>query len=142
MGWHVEQLAFLDDTASNEQTADRKWGYAPIGLPAMAKRWLKKSERWSVLPAYTINGYIEAVTYQGSITAEIFEDWLEYQALPNCNRWPGDRNIIMDNASIHKSDRVVELCIAAGCTVEYLPHCNKDDRKLSKLDLGGTVHLI
>jgi transposase len=86
IGWHAEQLVFLDESASNERTADRKWVNAPIRMPAKAKRWLKKSERWSVLPVYTISGYIEAITYQGSITAEIFEDWLEQQVLPNCNR--------------------------------------------------------
>jgi transposase len=122
IGWHFEQLVFLDESGSNERTANRKWGYAPIGMPAKAKRWLKKSERWSVLLVYTISGYIEAITYQGSITAEIFENWLEQQVLPNCNRWQGDRNIIIiDNALIHKSDRVVELYTAAGCTIEYLP---------------------
>lgn len=42
--------------------------------------------------------------------------------LPECNRWPGDHNIlIMDNCSIHRSARVQAMCQARGVTIHYLP---------------------
>jgi transposase len=122
LNWDAQQLVFLDEAASNERTTDRKYGYAPSGAPAYIKRWLKRSVRWSVLPALDINGWFAPLSYQGSITAQIFEDWLENHVLPACNNAPGCRNIIiMDNASIHKSQRVIDLCTRWNVDIEYLP---------------------
>jgi transposase len=72
--WKCSQLVYIDESASNEKTGERKYGWAPLGIPAKQKQWLKRSKRWSVLPAYTYEGYIKAITFQGGITQEIFED--------------------------------------------------------------------
>ena len=37
---------------------------------------LKRSKRWSILPAFTVDGYIAWEVHQGSITAEIFNDFV------------------------------------------------------------------
>jgi transposase len=118
--WDARYICFIDESACNERTAGRRRGWSPRGAPANIKRHLKKSERWSVLPAYSIEGYIAPITFQGSITAEIFEQWLEELVLPACI----DRNIdriIMDNASIHRGPRIQELCDNARIKLEYLP---------------------
>jgi transposase len=115
-------LVFVDESASNEKTGERRYGWSLIGVRARAKRWLKRSKRWSVLPVYTIDGYLKPITFQGSITAEIFEDWLEFIILPECNNEPGIRDIIiMDNCSIHHNPRVEAMCAKKGVSVEYLP---------------------
>jgi transposase len=120
--WDSKRLVFVDESACNEVTGNRKYGWAPLGVPARSKKWLKRSKRWSVLPAYALEGYIAPITFQGSITAKIFEWWLEHMVLPECNRWPGDRDIlIMDNCSIHRSARVIDLCAQAGVEIQYLP---------------------
>jgi transposase len=70
----------------------------------VVRRWLSSRERVSVLPAYTIEGYIAAKTFYGTCTGEIFEDFIVDQLLPLCNPYPGPRSvIIMDNASVHVS---------------------------------------
>ena len=84
-----DQLVFLDELALNERTGDRKMGYAPPGITPRMKRYLKYMERYSVLPAYTIKGYIAAITFQGGITTEIFKEFLEFHLLPLCNSYPG-----------------------------------------------------
>jgi len=59
--------------------------------------------------------------FQGSIIGQIFEDWLEQKVLPQFNPYPGPRLVlVMDNASIHKSARVQELCAIAGVQREDL----------------------
>jgi len=35
--WKSEQMVFVDESALNERTADRKWGWAPIGMPCLLK---------------------------------------------------------------------------------------------------------
>ncbi|TVY67410.1 hypothetical protein LSUE1_G010280, partial [Lachnellula suecica] len=73
-------------------------------------------------PLRNLDGWLNPIVFQGAINAEIFEWWLENLILPNCN--PGDSTrdiIIMDNCSIHKSERVQQLCDEASVQLEYLP---------------------
>ena len=67
-----EQLVFVDESGSDERTGDRMYGYAKAGIQAIVNRWLECRERISVLPAYTIDGYIAAITYPGTCTGELF----------------------------------------------------------------------
>ncbi|PMD26958.1 hypothetical protein NA56DRAFT_527968, partial [Hyaloscypha hepaticicola] len=70
---------------------------------------LKRSEYWSVLPVYTLDSYLQTITFQGLIIVTLFEEWLEFYLLPICNpfREIDIRNIIiMDNCSIHCNPRV------------------------------------
>ena len=75
--WDSRRLVFLDESASNERTGDRRWGWAPLGVPPKVKRWLGKGERYSILPTYTLDGWLDPLIVQGGITAEIFEWWLK-----------------------------------------------------------------
>jgi len=103
-GWQAEQLVFIDESAANERTMDRKFGWAPIGLPAREIHPAKRSEQWSILPAYTLDGYITYDIVHGSYNAELFRIFIENKVLPLCSPFPGPRSVlIMDNASIHRS---------------------------------------
>ncbi|RFU31029.1 hypothetical protein B7463_g5310, partial [Scytalidium lignicola] len=127
--WYIEsanftadQLIFVDESASNERTGDRKYGWAPIGIPAKKKKWLKRSEKWSILPAYTVKGYISAITLQGSITAEVFENWIATDVLPLCNPWPYEKSVlIMDNCRIHRKQQLQAMCDEKGVLLRFLP---------------------
>jgi hypothetical protein len=103
--WTADQLLFLDESACDERTAHRKYGWAPIGITPHEYVPFKRSERWSILPVYTVDGFITWELKQGSYTAESFEEFIENQVLPRCNPFPGPRSIIvMDNAPIHQSE--------------------------------------
>ena len=66
-------MIFIDGSAANERTKDRKHGWAPIGVRPTEHRPHKRSERWSILPAYTSRGgYIAYEIVQGSITKDMF----------------------------------------------------------------------
>ena len=103
--WTADQLIFIDESAANERTADRKYGWAPVGTTPYTTRSFKHSERWSILPAYTMNGFMTWDIRHGSYTAESFEEFIENKILPRCNPFPMPRSvIIMDNAPIHQSN--------------------------------------
>ena len=58
----------------------------------------------------------------GPLNAELFEDFVEHHVLPNTTPYLGPRSIIvLDNASIHKSGRLRELCEHSGVILEFLP---------------------
>jgi hypothetical protein len=65
----------------------------------MEKRLFKYEVRYSILPAYTIDGYIAYQIMQGAYTAELFELFITEEVLPLCGPYPGPRSIlVMDNA--------------------------------------------
>lgn len=102
--WTADQLIFIDESAANERIADRKYGWAPVGITPHEIRSFKRSERWSILPAYTMDGFMTWDIRHGSYIAESFEEFIENKVLPRCNPFPLPRSvIIMDNAPIHQS---------------------------------------
>lgn len=102
--WTANQLIFIDESAANERSAHRKYGWAPIGKRPYIYTSIKRSERWSILPAYTMDGFLVWDIMQGSYTTETFNDFIEHKVLPITNPFPAARSvIIMDNAPIHLS---------------------------------------
>jgi DDE superfamily endonuclease len=100
-----EQFVFVDESAANERSAHRKQGWAPVGQVASQTTPLKRSERYSILPAYASDGFIDWMVIQGSFTTDLFKHFMEVIVLPHCNAFPGPKSvIIMDNAPIHRSD--------------------------------------
>lgn len=110
--WEARMLVFIDESAANEHTKDRKYGYAKRGITLIVHRSAKRTERYSILPAYTLDGLISYYIYQGSYTAALFNWYIEQHVLPYCTRFPGDRSVlIMDNASIYKSQVSITFLI-------------------------------
>ena len=104
-GWRADQLVFVDESAANERTMDRKFGWSPIGTSSLQICSAKRTERWSLLPAYTIDGYIAWDVRQASFTTVTFNEFIANSVLPLCNPYPDSRSIIvMDNAQIHRSE--------------------------------------
>jgi transposase len=125
----AEQLVFVDESGSDDRTGDRQFGWSDKGVRAVVHRWLENKERVSVLPAYTIEGYITATTFYGTCTGQIFENFIIEQLLPLCNPYPGPRSvIIMDNASVHHSnqDRIIETARRRGVWIRFLPPYSPD----------------
>ena len=68
---------FVDELAANERSADRKRGWAPIGISAEHFDPVKKSMRWSILPCYILDGYIAWEIHHGSYTMETFNRFIQ-----------------------------------------------------------------
>jgi len=117
-----EMIVALDDSAANEHTARRKRGWGPFGVSPQIKIPVKRSERHSILPAYTSSGLLTRMIYQGSINGPRFLWFLEQKVLPMCTPFPGPRSVLlMDNCSTHHVYDVERICAEAGVVVEYLP---------------------
>ena len=78
---------------------------APVGVTPHEYKSIKRSERWPILPAYTVDGFIAWEIVHGSFDMELFNHFVRTTILPICNPYPGPRSIIvMDNARIHRSE--------------------------------------
>lgn len=121
----AEDLVYVDESYASEKVMFRRSSWSAIGLPAFTHSILRHATRLSVLPALSINGFMLDATLivQGSVTKAIFEHWLEHLLLPQLS--PG-KVLVMDNCSTHHSEKVRELCLAAGIRLLYLPPYSPD----------------
>jgi len=82
---------------------------------------LQYSKNWSILLAYTINRYISTIMFYGSINSERFDEFIIEYVLLLCTPFLGRNSVlVMDNTSIHKSERLVEACSQAGVLLQYI----------------------
>ena len=122
--WSIDQLCFVDESANNERTGARKRGWSPKGVDCSILRYLKRTERWSVLPALTVDGYLpDPLIIQGGVTKEVFRWWLINCVIPHLA--PGSI-IVMDNASCHMNLELDELLNRRGLSIVYLPPYSPD----------------
>ena len=131
-------MVFVDETLFNKSTGWRHRAYAPISQPARYHVNLRRGHSWSVLPAYTVDGYLPyTAVREGYFNSETFLQWIEDDLLPLCNAWPGPRNvIILDNASAHCNPHIEEAIREAACEVKYLLPYSPD---LNPIELSFSV---
>jgi len=125
----ADQIVCVDESGSDERTGDRYYGWSSSGARAVVRRWLQSRERVSVLPAYTVNGYITFSIFTGTCNGDMFEDFLIDDVLPLCNAYPAPQSVvILDNASIHHSniDRIQEQFDRRGVLLRFLPPYSPD----------------
>jgi hypothetical protein len=52
-------MVFLDESAVDERSLERRYGRAPRGQRAVAEKYFKrKTKRWSLILSIDINGYL------------------------------------------------------------------------------------
>lgn len=120
-GYTAEQLVFLDESGINTHASERTHGWAPKGQIIRRQVPGPRSQNYSVLPAYTVDGYIACNIYQGAVNGERFCAFLENDVLPKCSKYPGPRSVIvMDNATVHNViDPVFTSINYGGCSVPH-----------------------
>lgn len=119
-------LVYVDESGCDKRVGCRRTGWSPLGVaPAQVARF-HRDRRYQILPAYTQEGVLFYRVFQGTTDSAVFEDFVE-ELLQHCGRWPEPRSVlIMDNASIHRSERIKEMCLDAGVKLVFLPPYSPD----------------
>lgn len=137
------QLLIIDEThkSKNASRRQRAWGLkgqTPI-LPTYFEEDFKK--RCTMIGAANINGFVkeaceivervEGTDHRGTVDTSRFENYLENVVKPVLGNYEnGEPNsvVLMDNATIHLSERTEEIINDAGAilllTAPYSPHLN------------------
>jgi DDE superfamily endonuclease len=113
--FHHDQLVFVDESGTDRRIGFRRTAWSPLGVAPVQRQALARGDRYQILPAYTSEGILAASIYRGSTDTSTFEDFLMNILLPKRGKYPAKNSVIvMDNASIHHSESIRQLCADAG----------------------------
>jgi len=96
---------FVDESAFNERTLDRKFGWSKVNTRARIIAPFQWTRKWSILPLYTCDRFIDWEIIQGSFNTDLFVIFLEEHVIPHTMPYPGPRSVlIIDNCRIHHDE--------------------------------------
>jgi hypothetical protein len=78
-----EQLIFLDESAKDERTISRGYGYSEINTRAVKKVVFIRGKRYTILPALSLDGIIAVDIIEGNCTKEKFKEFVISQVVCN-----------------------------------------------------------
>ncbi len=76
-----EQLIFIDETAKDERSLNRAYGYSTINTRAKKSVVFVRGNRYTILPALTLDGFIAAEIIEGSCNKEKFQTFIVNQVV-------------------------------------------------------------
>jgi transposase len=115
-------FVFLDECGSNSALT-RLYARAPRGKRAYGSAPRNRKKNVTLLASLSLSGMGEALIIEGAATAQLFEIYIERFLAPSLQQ---GQIVIMDNLSIHKSQKVQQLIEAQGCQVLFLPAYSPD----------------
>jgi transposase len=120
----IESLVFIDETGFERYTCP-VYGWSRRGKRIYGDRQGRRCKRENLVAARRkrSKGLIAPMLFNGSLNAAGFELWLGKQLLPVLTR---KSVLIMDNAPIHRKNRIRELVEANGHEVLFLPSYSPD----------------
>ncbi|KAJ3497410.1 hypothetical protein NLJ89_g10351 [Agrocybe chaxingu] len=124
----AEYCVWLDESSVDDRTNQRRSGWAELGQACVCRELFIRGQRYSVLPAFSYEGYIALDIFEGSVNKEKFIAFLQEQLAPKLNPYPGPRSVvILDNCAIHHDDEVRQIIVEdCGAKLIYLPPYSPD----------------
>ena len=81
--YQCEQLIFLDESAKDDRTISRRYGYSEVNTRAIKKVVFIRGKRYTLLPALSLDGIIAVKIIEGNCTKEIFREFIISQVVYN-----------------------------------------------------------
>ena len=107
-----QMLVWLDETGYDRRNTLRKYGYSLRGIPVCDHHLLVRGKRYSAIPVMSLDGIHDVYVTEGTVNGEKFADFVRnclLLVLKPFNYINSHSVVIMDNASIHHVQDVVDL---------------------------------
>lgn len=121
---------WLDESGHDRRHASRKYAYSIRGIPACDQRMLIRGVRYTAIPIMSIDGIHDVFLAEGTMNGERFARFVKDVLLPHLlpfNTLNPRSVVIMDNASIHHVNEVIDLIeVQAGAKLLFLPPYSPD----------------
>ena len=72
-----DQLVYIDESDVDRSIGTKCKGWAPRGKRPRQVKQFHRGQRFQVLPAYTQDGIIHFMVYEGTTDSEMFEAFIE-----------------------------------------------------------------
>jgi transposase len=72
-----QQLVFIDEARVDDQTNVRKNGWAPLGQACVRRTSFLRGQKYSILPALSVDGIVALDIFEGSVNRESFLTFLQ-----------------------------------------------------------------
>ena len=72
----ARQLISVDESSKDDRTIYRHYGRAQSGKRAVIDAQFVRGDRWSILPAMTVNGFLDVEIVPGSVDGATFFDFI------------------------------------------------------------------
>ena len=128
-GFEPEMLVFIDETGCDKRNLVRQYGYGIRGLTPVTHKFIVHGKRISAIGVMTTEGIEDAYLVEGNVNSETFVQFIQRSLLNIIQPFDGSNPksvVILDNASIHHVDKVVDLICASGALVRFLPPYSPD----------------
>jgi hypothetical protein len=118
----ARRLVFVDEMGSNTSLHEL-YAYSPRGERAYCSVARNRTKNTTLLPSMSLSAMGPSMVVEGGVDGMVFQTYLRETLVPALNE--GDL-LVMDNLSVHKSERVRELIERTGVEVLYLPPYSPD----------------
>jgi putative transposase len=120
----IESLVFIDE-AGFEEFASSVYGWSKKGERVYGEKQGKRGKKENLVAGRrkTQKDLIAPMLFSGSLNATGFEGWLELFLIPALTM---KSILIMDNAPIHRKNKIRKIVESAGHMVLFLPTYSPD----------------
>ena len=124
-----DKIAYVDESGINSYLY-REYGYAPRGEKVFGEIAGRKFQRTNVVAAKLGERIVAPMYYNENTDSAVFELWFEGRFLPNL---PKDTVIVMDNASFHRKETLMELAKDYPVRLIFLPPYSPERNPIEKV---------
>ena len=118
----AKRLVFVDEMGSNTSLHEL-YAYSPRGERAYCSVARNRGKNTTLLSSMSLSGMGPSMVVEGGANGAVLEGYLREMLVPALEE--GDV-VVMDNLSVHKSERVREMIEGAGAEILYLPPYSPD----------------
>lgn len=120
------------DESGFEQDYSRTYGYAPSGERVTGEVHGTRFGRTSVVGAINSNNeFFAGFAFRGYMNSALYLGWFEQVFIPSLKN-PDKSVFLIDNASHHPKDEILDIAKECGLTVIFLPKYSPDLNKIEK----------
>lgn len=76
-----EEIGFVDEMSKDERTWGRRYGRSKKGKRAEKSQPFVRGRRTSTEALLTLDGFVAGTVVEGSMTKELFLEWLEFNVV-------------------------------------------------------------
>ncbi|AJI63985.1 DDE superendonuclease family protein [Francisella tularensis subsp. tularensis] len=128
----AQNLLFYIDEMGCDNKLSILRGWSLIGEPSYGEVLAYQTQRRSIVAGYNYadKKIIAPLEYSGYANTEIFNQWFEEHLCPSLKP---KTTIVMDNASFHKSSKLIEIANKFDVQILYLPPYSPDLNPIEKV---------